>query len=79
MDKQRWLDIAEILNALRIIPRLILAAFGVLTALTSYELIQWFTHLSVEERTPEASLAVVGIIGAVSKFSLDYAGVYTQK
>lgn len=79
MTKQRWLDLAEVLNALRVIPRLILASFGLLTALTSYELIQWFTHLSIEGRTPEASLAVVGIIGAVSKFSLDYAGVYTKK
>lgn len=79
MDKQRWLDIAEVMNALRIVPRLILAAFGLLTALVSYELITWYMALNLEERTPEASLAVVGIIGAVSKFSLDYAGVYTQK
>jgi len=79
MTKAQWLDIAEVLNALRIIPRLILAASGLLTALVSYEMIQWYMALPVIERTPEASTAVVLTIGAISKFSLDYAGVYTQK
>ena len=79
MTKAKWLDIAEVLNAFRIIPRLILTAFALLTAVVSYELIQWFTSLPTEERTLEASGFVTLTIAAVSKFSLDYAGVYTQK
>ncbi len=79
MTKTQWLDFAEVLNAFRVIPRLILASFGLLTALVSYELIQWFTSLPTAERTLEASGFVTLTIAAVSKFSLDYAGIYTQK
>jgi len=77
MTKDQWIDFADILNKLRVIPRLILAAFGTLTALVTYESMNWYMTLPAIERTMEASGFALGIVAAVSGFSLKYAGVYT--
>ncbi len=55
MNKQRWLDIAELVDSYRIIPRLFLAACFWWTVVVTRELLFWYMHLSHEERSLEAS------------------------
>lgn len=62
-DKQKWLDIAEIVDAFRVIPRAILALSGYLI----WNVVTWFMELN-DPSTQQAALVtvVVGIIPGIA-------------
>lgn len=55
MNKQAWLHWAEIIDSLRVIPRLFLGICLGWTIWVSYECLIWYFHLPHEERGLEAS------------------------
>ena len=55
MNKQRWLDLAELIDSYRVIPRIFLAACFWWTVVVTRELLFWYIRLPHEQRSIEAS------------------------
>jgi hypothetical protein len=55
VNKQRWLAAAEVIDSLRVFPRLFLLATFWWVADTGYLLLNWYISLPKEDRTLEAS------------------------
>lgn len=55
INKPHWLDIAELIDSYRVVPRVFLfACFGWTVEITR-QLLQWYTHIPSEQRSIEAS------------------------
>lgn len=72
LTKQKWVHIAEVIDSLRIIPRLFLLACFIWTVGITHMLLHWYMTLSKDERGYEASgfasvvfLAVFGFMKLV--------------
>lgn len=77
MTHQKWLEMAERIDSLRLFPRIIMIALFWLMASVIWYLIEWYTHLpTAADRTAEASgfaAAVVLTISGLFKMALtDY-------
>ena len=67
MNKQRWMDIAELIDAYRVFPRAFLIACFAWNVWAASTLLDWYTALPKDDRSLEASgfasivfLAIVG-------------------
>ena len=56
-----WLDVAEVVDALRIVPRVVLFAFGGLLGYTIVDTLHWYMGIPPADRTSQVT-AVIGII-----------------
>jgi hypothetical protein len=74
--KEFWLDTAEIIDALRVVPRILLIAFVWFTFSTIGDLVAWYQTLDASNRSVESSgfafLVVSALLGAASWFSQLY-------
>lgn len=61
-----WLKLAEVLNALRVIPRIMLATY----TLVWYQVIVWFMTL------PDPSMAQSGLVSVVTGAGAAWFGIY---
>lgn len=66
MNKQKWLDIAEVIDAWRIMPRVLVVTFMLFTIFIVADTLEWYKTLPVTERQLEASGFAFGVITAVS-------------
>jgi hypothetical protein len=74
VNKQHWLDGAELVDSYRIFPRLFLCATFWWSADSTYQLLDWYTHLSKDERGLEASgFASVALIAVLGFLKLVYS------
>jgi hypothetical protein len=65
--KQWFLDVAEVIDALRIIPRLALIWYGWFTTVVFYEVLRWYTSLNAaQEKTVADGGVIVGVFTAVT-------------
>ena len=60
MNKQKWLDWAEITDAWRIVPRIVLFGYCIWTTKVVWTVLDWYMALPPAERSLEAS----GLAGA---------------
>ncbi len=63
MNKQYWLDFSEVLNKLRVMPRLLTLVYGAY----SLKLAEWYIHLPSAARTAESSAFVAVVLAAFAK------------
>ena len=66
MDKQKWLDRAEIFDAFRVMPRILVISFAFFTVWVVADTLEWYKMLPVSERAMEASGFAFGVITSVS-------------
>ena len=66
MDKRKWLDIAEVIDGWRVVPRILVISFTLFTILTVADLLDWYKALPAIERQLEASGFAFGVITALS-------------
>lgn len=76
--KQSWLDGAEIFDAWRVVPRILLFAFAVWFGISTDYLINWYTHLPVIAQTTQASSFCFGVFSAQSAVAGYVFKVYTS-
>lgn len=69
--KQAWLDVAEVIDAHRLFPKLFLLALTVLAGWVIVYIVLWYCHLGGAERT----MAVNGFCGIVVPSTI---GLWTQ-
>lgn len=58
---EKWLKLAEVFDAWRVVPRLTLAAYAVWLYAVTHDILLWYFGLPAAERTLETS----GLAGAV--------------
>lgn len=86
--KNHWLEVAEVVDSLRMVPRVFLAACFAWTVYITQFLLIWYTHLDKESRGLETSgfasvvfLSVFGFLKLVydtySHYGRDWNGVAT--
>lgn len=66
MDKQKWLDRAEVFDSWRIMPRILVISFALFTICVVAETLEWYKMLPVQERAIEASGFAFGVITSIS-------------
>lgn len=66
MTKQDWLDWAEITDAWRVVPRIILFTYGWWAIYVVDRCLLWYFHQPVAERTVQDSGLITGVITAVT-------------
>jgi hypothetical protein len=70
MRKQWWIDLSEVLNALRVMPRVLVGVYG----LYGIYIVEWYMKLPVAERTMEASGFAAIVLSAFAKLCHWYMG-----
>lgn len=78
LTKQHILDFAEGIDALRVVPRVLLFAYGAFSMWYIKWVVQWFMILPAAERTFEVMGFVSGTITAVLGGVTWYASTYTN-
>jgi hypothetical protein len=68
MNKQKFLDIAETIDSLRLVPRIILFGWGYFTALLCYQTLHWYYSEPATARGLEESGMVTGVVGLLTGF-----------
>jgi hypothetical protein len=66
MTKQTWLAAAEVIDAFRVVPRMILFGYSMWTVKVVWYVLGWYTALPAVERSLEASGLAAGVITAVT-------------
>jgi predicted PurR-regulated permease PerM len=61
MNKKAWLDVAEVIDTLRIFPRLMVLAYGIWVAWFTDWFVAWFERIPSAERTAQVT-AIFGIV-----------------
>jgi hypothetical protein len=66
VNKQKWLDMAEVIDAWRVVPRGLVITFVAFTVCVVTSLLSWYMDLPSQERVLEASGFAFGVIGSVT-------------
>jgi hypothetical protein len=66
VNKTKFLDFAEVFDAWRIIPRLVLFCYGGWLAYVTDRLLNWYMALPVAAQSTQASGFCLGAIGALT-------------
>jgi len=69
INKQPWIDAAEVFDTLRIVPRIVLFAFLGFTGTVIYQILHWYFEQPATARGFEESGAITAIIGFLTHFS----------
>lgn len=76
MTKQKWLDIAEVIDAFRVIPRTLLIAYGIFYLWYIEHVTSWyFEYMAMTEKIDIA--AVTGSTGFVTATITALGGMFT--
>jgi hypothetical protein len=78
MNKQRWLDVAEVIDALRIFPRLLVALYFAIAAWVIVYLALWYAHVAAAERTVEVTAFYAMLTGGLFGMSGYIFKIYTD-
>ena len=76
--KRVLMDLAEVVDAWRVVPRSLLLAYGVFSLWFIHWIVSWYMHLPAIERTAAETSFITGVIGAVLTAGTWYANVYTS-
>lgn len=69
--KQNWLAVAEVIDALRLFPRVVLLGYLLWMGYVVDRSLSWYYHLAAADRRLEASgfcFAVIGVVTGLSPF-----------
>lgn len=67
--RQKWIHISEVIDSLRIIPRLFLAACFTWSVTVTAQILAFYFHLPAVERTTEVTIFATGVQTAVLAFT----------
>lgn len=78
MTKQIWIQIAEVVDHLRIFPRLVLIAYGLYVYQVTFFVLYWYANQPKEARGVEESAVVGVVITAVTGFAPMIYRIYSD-
>lgn len=65
LNKQKWLDYAEVTDSLRIFPRLIVAGYGAWTVWFIDQMWKWYETLPGDQRGAQVTMVIGSVSGGV--------------
>ena len=77
-DKQIWLDIAETIDAWRLVPRTLLFSYCIWVSNIVAQVLTWYQHLPGTERSLEASGMAAAVITAVTGLATWVFKIYSD-
>jgi hypothetical protein len=78
MTREKWLKAAEVVDAFRIFPRILLGGYCWFVVELTDRLLDWYTALPLGERSVEASGMAVGLFTAVVGFGTGFLNTYVN-
>lgn len=78
MNQQRALQIAELIDAFRVIPRILILGFAYFSIAVVWYLLEWYIGLPAAERGAEASGFAFGVITVVVGLFTNAVKLYQQ-
>ena len=78
MNKQQWLDLAESIDALRLIPRLLLVSYCGFVFWLTDRVLTWYFALPASERGVEAAGLAAGIFTAATGLATIFLNAYLK-
>lgn len=75
--KQVWLDAAEVIDSLRVVPRVVLFAYGYWMIHLTDSIVQWYVKLPAVERTAQVTAFVTVVLPGVFGLSCWVFKVYS--
>jgi hypothetical protein len=78
LNKERWLDFAQMFDTWRVVPRLVLFGYMWWVAHVTDGTLTWYQHLPSAERTLEASGLAGAIITAVTGLAVWVYKIYSD-
>jgi amino acid permease len=76
--KQRWLNVAEVIDSLRVFPRLLVGAYFAIAIWVVVYLTLWYTHVAPVERTVEVTAFFAMLTGGLFGLATYIFKVYTE-
>lgn len=76
--KVTMLSAAEVTDAFRVIPRLLLVAYCLFVYDVTFYLLDWYTHLPAQDRNLEASGLAAAIFTAITGFGTQFLNAYIK-
>ena len=76
--KSFWMGVAEVTDALRVFPRLLVGAYGCLIGYTTVYLTLWYAHLPSVERTVEVTAFYGMLMGGLFGLAAYVFKVYSD-
>lgn len=77
MNKTWWIDLAEVIDTLRIVPRIVLFTGGGWSLYYSGVLIIWYMHLPIPAQTVQASAFCFGALAAIGTIFKQIYDIYS--
>lgn len=78
LSKNFWMDLAEVTDAMRIFPRILVSAYGYLIAYTTVGLELWYERLAAIERTVEVTAFYGMLMGGLFGLAAYVFKVYSD-
>ena len=75
-QKQFWLDLAEVFDAWRVVPRVLLFSYCAWVVAVTHDILVWYQALPAGDRTLEASGLAAAVITAVTGFASWVTKIY---
>ena len=76
--KQRWLDLAEVIDSLRVFPRWLAISYWVFTGWETSYVTVWYAHLAAVERTVEVTAFYSMLMGGLFGLAAYVFKVYSD-
>jgi hypothetical protein len=78
VNKSNFLDYAEVFDAWRVVPRIVLFAYGVWLAWATDRLLNWYMGLPVAAQTAQASAFCFGAITSITGIAGYVFRIYSE-
>jgi hypothetical protein len=78
MGKQAWLDIAEVVDAMRIFPRMLVGTYFATAIWVVVYLTKWYTHIPATERVVEVTAFFGMLTGGLFGLAVYIFKIYTD-
>lgn len=76
--KAIWMDVAEVIDTLRLIPRAVLGFYGFWMAEVTNWLVKWYMRLPAAERTAEVTAFVTIVLPGIFGLAIWVYRIYAQ-
>lgn len=76
--KAAWMDVAEVIDTLRIVPRIVLFGYAWWAGAITYWLVKWYEHLPAVERTNQVTAFVTIVLPGVFGLAVYVYRIYAD-
>lgn len=76
--KAAWLDVAEVIDTLRVVPRIVLFVYAYWTGMVTDWLIRWYERLPANERTNQVTAFITIVLPGIFGLAVWVYKIYSD-